>query len=398
MGLQMKNKQAVTREYAPRYQKAGKKEKSNILDHFTTLTGYNRKYAIRVLNAATAKPKVTGKPRPANRRGKRLYTDEVIDCLRLIWEFFHWKCGKLLAPLIRQQMAYIAAWKPFNITPEVKAKLLKISPARIDYYLRPDKAALRIKGKSLTKPLNGLKSRIPIRTFYTSEERKTPGFIQIDTVHHCGQFTKGEYNLTLTATDVFSGWINLYSLLNKAFTWTFEALKDITNTLPFPLVEFHSDNGAEFINHATEKWCTNPEHPVPFTRSRDHQKNDNAFVEQKNGAVVREYVGYYRLENAASRELLAAVYRPLVPLLNFFMPTMKLIGKTRIGAKEIKKYDKPQSPYQRLMDCPALDSAVKERLKAASALYNPVALQHDANRAILALFDAVVHNSKADGQ
>ena len=270
----------------------------------------------------------------------------------------------------------------------------RISPARIDFYLRPDKAALRIKGESCTKAAGGLKTRIPIRTCYTSEERETPGFLQIDTVHHCGQSTKGEYNLTLTATDVFSGWICLYPLLNKAFKWTFEALKDIKNTLPFPLLEFHSDNGAEFINHATEKWCNDPEHPVPFTRSRHHKKNDNAFVEQKNGAVVREYAGYYRLENAASQELLAAVYRPLVPLLNFFMPTMKLIGKTRVGSKEIKKYDEPKSPYQRLMESPVLDAAVKERLKAERALYNPVALQHDVNCSINALFDAVLQNSK----
>jgi hypothetical protein len=331
MGLRMKEKQAVTREYAESYQKARKKEKGVILGHFVSITKYKRKYAIRVLNAANVKIKAVLKPRPANRKGKRFYTEDVINSLRLIWTFFHWKCGKLLAPLMRQQMEYIAAWKPFNITPEIKAKLLKISPARIDYYLRPDKSALRIKGKSLTKPLNGLKSRIPIRTFYTSEERKTPGFLQIDTVHHCGQSAKGEYNLTLTAADIFSGWINLYSLLNKAFKWTFEALQDITDTLPFPLLEFHSDNGAEFINHATEKWCNNPEHPIPFTRSRDHKKNDNAFVEQKNGAAVREYIGYYRLETRSSKELLSAVYKPLVPLLNFFMPTMKLIAKTRIG-------------------------------------------------------------------
>jgi hypothetical protein len=153
-------------------------------------------------------------------------------------------------------MDYTAAWKSFNITPEIREKLMRISPSRIDYYQQPDKAALKIKGKSLTKPVNGLKSRIPIRTFYTSAERKTPGFIQIDTVHHCGQLTNGEYNLTLTAADIFSGWINLYALLNKAFKWTFEALRDIINTLPFPLLEFHSDNGAEFMNHAAEKVTT----------------------------------------------------------------------------------------------------------------------------------------------
>ena len=127
MGLQMKEKQAVTREYRPRYQEAGKKEKSEALDQFIALTGYNRKYAVRVLNTAAVKPKAVRKQRPANRTGKRFYTDDVIDCLRRVWAFFHWKCGKLLAPLIRQQMVYIAAWPSFKITPEIKVKLLKIN-------------------------------------------------------------------------------------------------------------------------------------------------------------------------------------------------------------------------------------------------------------------------------
>jgi Ni/Co efflux regulator RcnB len=182
----MKEKQAVTREYAKRYAKADRKEKSKPPGDFTALTGYNRKYAVRVLRGAMAKPKAGRARRPANRKGKRYYTDDVIERLRLIWAFFHWKRGKLLAPLTRQNMAYIAAWKPFNITPEIREKLMRISPSRINYYLRQDKAALKIKGKSLTKPANGLKSRIPIRAFYTSAERKTPGFIQIDTVHHRG--------------------------------------------------------------------------------------------------------------------------------------------------------------------------------------------------------------------
>jgi hypothetical protein len=163
-------------------------------------------------------------------------------------------------------------------------------------------------------------------------------------------------------------------------------------------LEFHSDNGAEFINHAAEKWCNNPEHPVPFTRSRDRKKNGSAFAEQKNGAVVREYAGYYRLETEASKDLLDAVYRPLVPLLNFFMQAMKLAGKTRIGSKEIKKYDQPKSPYQRLMDSPNLESALKERLKKEPALYNPVSLQHDVNRAIKALLGAVLQNTRGDSR
>jgi len=394
MGLNMKEKKAVTGEYKPRYQKASKKEKKVLLDEFTRLTGYHRKSAVRLLGAKPVKQVllcIDGKPvkvkaekrRPSNRKGKRIYTDEVISALRQVWTFFWFKCGKILAPLMRQQMQYIAAWPAFGITEETAEKLKKISPASIDRYLKKDKQALRLKGKSLTKPMDSLKSRIPIRTFYTSEERKKPGFWQIDTVHHCGQATSGQYLHTLTATDVASGWIELRSLLNNAHKWTFEALSNIKTSSLLPVLEFHSDNGSEFINNATEIWCK--DNGIPFTRSRDHKKNDNCFVEQKNGAVVREYVGYDRLEGLQEQALLAAVYEPLVPLLNFFMPTQKLIRKTRIGSKEIKVYDKPISPFQRLSKSKEVQQEIKDSLSAQLALYNPVVLQHNASKAIVRL-------------
>jgi transposase InsO family protein len=369
MGLNMKEKKAVTREYKPRYQKASKKEKKALLDEFTQLTGYHRKSAVRLLGVKPVNQVlvyIKGKPviirpekkRPANRKGKCIYTDEVIAALRLVWAFFWFKCGKILAPLMRQQMQYIAQWPAFGITKEIAEKLKKISPATIDRYLKKDKAALRLKGKSLTKPIDSLKSRIPIRTFYSQEERKKPGYWQTDTVHHCGQFTKGQYLHTLTATDVASGWIELRCLLNNAHKWTLEALSDIRASVPLPVLEFHSDNGSEFINNATEIWCKG--NGVPFTRSRDRKKNDNCFVEQKNGAVVREYIGHDRLEGLEEQALLDDVYKPLVPLLNFFMPTQKLKSKTRVGSKEFKVYDEPKSPFQRLMELSETPLETKE--------------------------------------
>jgi hypothetical protein len=390
----MAEKKAVTREYKLRYHKATKKEKKTLLDEFTRLTGYHRKSASRLLAAKPTKQALVylgGKPvklkpekkRPANRKGKRVYTDEVITCLRSVWAFFWFKCGKILAPLMRQQMEFIAQWQAFDITEEIAEKLAKISPATIDRYLKKDKDALKLKGKSLTRPVNSLKSRIPIRTFYTSQERKKPGFWQIDTVHHCGQLTSGQYLHTLTATDIASGWIELRPLLNNAHKWTFEALADIRTAAPFPILEFHSDNGSEFINHATEAWCKRES--IPFTRSRRQKKNDNCFVEQKNGAVVRSYIGYDRLEGLEEQALLATVYQPLVPLLNFFMPTQKLKSKTRVGSKEIKVYDEPKSPFQRLIESTGLSQEIKELLVKQIALYNPVELQNNVNKAILRL-------------
>ena len=403
MGLNMKEKKAVTREYKPRYKKASKKDKKALLDEFIKLTGYHRKSAVRLLCAKPVKQVlvyIDGKPvkvmsekkRPSNRKGKRIYSDEVIDALSLVWTFFWYKCGKILAPLMRQQMAYIAQWPAFGITLEIAEKLKKISPASIDRYLKKDKQALRLKGKSLTKPLDSLKSRIPIRTFYSQEERKKSGFWQTDTVHHCGQTTQGQYLHTLTATDVASGWIELRSLLNNAHKWTFEALTNIKTSVLLPVLEFHSDNGSEFINNATELWCKN--NNIPFTRSRDHKKNDNCFVEQKNGAVVREYVGYDRLEGFEEQALLATVYQPLVPLLNFFMPTQKLKSKSRVGSKEIKVYDEPKSPFQRLIESSETPVETKDSLVAQITLYNPVELQHNVNKAIIRLRQRLAQSNR----
>jgi hypothetical protein len=153
-----------------------------------------------------------------------------------------------------------------------------------------------------------------------------------------------------------------------------------------------------FINQVITDWHHNPACPIPFTRSRDHKKNDNCFVEQKNGAVVREYIGYDRREGEALRDRLAAVYRPLVPLLNFFMPAMKLVSKVKVGSKEIKKYDAPRSPCQRLLESEALSSEVKAELTRLCGLYNPIQLQHNMNQAILALREAVAARYSSSGR
>jgi hypothetical protein len=293
---------------------------------------------------------------------------------------------------MRQQMAFIARWPAFKINDEIAEKLTRISPATIDRYMKKDKADLKLKGKSLTTPLKSLKNRIPIRTFYTSEERKTPGFWQIDTVHHCGQATQGHYLHTLTATDIASGWIELRSLLNNAQKWTFDALSDMRGSTFLPVLEFHPDNGSEFINGYTETWCKN--NNVPFTRSRSNKKNDNCFVEQKNGAVVREYIGYDRLEGVEEQALLAAVYQHLAPLLNFFMPTQKLKSKTRVGSKESKVYDEPKSPFQRLIESSHAPENTKKILLEQIALYNPVVLQHNVNKAILRLRQRLAQSNR----
>jgi hypothetical protein len=384
-------RELIEKEYK-QYQKAGKKEKTKILDRLVKVLEYNRKYLLHVL-ATTGKTttvrlggkkvklKAAGRKRRKGGGRKPIYTGEFTEALRKIWAFFWYRCGKILAPFMRENIRFLEG--PFRITPELRELLVNVSPATIDRALKPDKKKLSLKGKSGTKPGTLLKKQIPVRT-YDADADKKPGFFELDTVHHCGTSETGEFCLTLTATDVYSGWTELRPTLNKAHKWVFQALKDIQSGLPFPLAGLDSDNGSEFINAALLKWCR--EERIQFTRTRAYRKNDNCFVEQKNFSCVRNVVGYSRFSAEAERDALAAVYRSLCPLLNFFIPNIKLLSKTRIGAKIQKVYDKKVvSPFQRLLDSPDLADEHKAHLAKRFEQLDPVVLQQEVHNAVAAL-------------
>lgn len=404
MRLKMSGKKAITRVDCKRYRKAGRKEKTVILNEFVKTTGYNRKYAIDRLNklgksktvtltGVTVKLKAPKTKRPKNRKGKPFYGADVIKCPRKIWKFFWYKCGKYLAPIIRENINSLEKNDEidFHITPAVKSKLLKISPATIDRRLKRDRDNLKTHGLSGTRSgPAALMKQIPIRTHYSNSQRNEPGYFQTDTVHHCSDSTSGEYNLTLTVTDVATGWTILCALLNKAFKWTLANLKNIYQTNPFKVIEFHSDNGGEFINNKTVDWWKLTE-KLELTRSRSHHSNDNCFAEQKNNAFVRNYIGYYRFDTPAERAALANVYVYLCPLLNYFIPNKKLVSKTVAGSKTLKKYDSPKTPYQRLIESD-ISAKEKTRLTEIRSFYNLVNLQHNVHKAVDALLK--VHNAK----
>jgi hypothetical protein len=341
MGLTLKEKKLVTGELSKQYQKSNKKEKTRILNMLIESSGYNRKYAMHILAnwGKTANVYLDGKTiklkAPRKRKKgvgrKPKYSGGFVIALRKIWAFFSYRCGKILAPFMQEQMGFLG--KPFCITEKDKEMLLSASPSTIDRLLKADKKKLALKGKSGRKPGKLLKKQIPVRAYYADADKK-PGFFEIDTVHHCGTSDSGEFCLTLTATDVYSGWVELRRTLNKAHKRVFQALLDINSSLPFPLTGIDSDNGSEFINSAILKWCRDQH--IQFTRSRAYRKNDNRFVEQKNFSCVRNFAGYYRFSAAAERDALATVCRSLCPLLNFFMPTIKLVSKTRIWYKNKK--------------------------------------------------------------
>jgi hypothetical protein len=338
--------------------------------------------AVLVVSGKTVRLKGEKKARPRNRLGKSIYTRETVAVLEAIWDF-HWaKCGPYLSVYIRENIDFLErSQKPdFHITPAIRAQLLAISGRQIDRVLRPAKAAQGLRGISGTRlGERRLLKRVPVRTHYTAEEKAQPGYCQVDTVHHCGESDSGEFNLTLTVTDVCSGWVWLTGLLNKAHRWALGALQRVYQTALFRIREFHSDNGSEFINKAAIDWWQLTE-TLMFTRSRAYHKNDNCYAEQKNNAFVRNYVGYSRYDTGEELAALNRVYESLCPLLNYFMPNKRLVSKTTAGPKTIRKYDQPKTPYQRLMES-SLPEETKARLAAERSLFNPVELQYNVNKA-----------------
>ena len=392
MGLTMKEKQALADVTGPRYRKANKDGKSRILDEFCLGTGYHRKYAIALLKNAgktqvkrignkMVKVKITARTRK-KRLYKRFYDEQVEKVVLDIWAFFRCICGKRLVPLIRDNLDAIAESSRFrrSITDKTKTKLARISRSTVERMLGQERKRRKTKGTSATKSGTLLKQQIAVRTFWRWDD-KQPGFCEIDTVSHDGGYAAGEYLFTLSATDVCLCWSEFRALKNKARTWTEKALEDIRVGFPVPVKGIDSDNGAEFINWHLKHWCER--HSITFTRGRQYHKNDNAFVEQKNGDVIRKTIGYGRFQGDDALEALTQVYAVLNPLNNFFYPNLKCIDKKQLSNRTRRIYEKvPKTPFHRAMERDDISAELKQRLIQQKSSMNIVELQDDLDRAL----------------
>ena len=376
--LTMKERKVVTKAMAEQYRHGSKGTKNRLLDQFTQATGYNRSYASRLLRnhgrLVRMSPTVVvqGDVRARTTRTvKRKYDGETIQALARIWEMLDYISGKRLAAALPAVLEQLAVFRELRLKKAVQKKLLEMSPATMDRVLKPERQKYAIKGRSRTKPGTLLKHQVPIRTYSDWDDLK-PGFLEMDLVGHDGGRAEGDYCFTLNITDVATGWTELAAVPNKAQKWVFEALQQLRERLPFTVLGLDSDNGSEFINHHLVAYCT--EHHITFTRSRPFRKNDNCYVEQKNWSVVRRTVGYARFDTPQHGELLNGLYRFLRDYNNFFMPSMKLVEKIRHGAKVRKRYDNPQTPFQRVLQSSAIAQVIKERLRRYYEGLNPAAL------------------------
>jgi hypothetical protein len=379
MGLTMKERKAVTVVMVQRYRRASKRQKGRLLDELVALTGYNRWYAVGLLRGAGGEPSRSAgdAARRRARRRPRRYDAAVLAALRRVWGIMDCICGKRLAAVLPETVTVLERHGEIELDASTRQKLQAISAASIDRLLAAERKRLNLRGRSGTKPGTLLKHQIPVRTF-AEWDQSQPGFVEIDLVGHDGGVGYGDYCQTLDVTDVASGWTETQAVLNKAQVWVFEALQAIRARLPFALQGIDSDNGSEFINHELLRYTQ--QERLTFTRGRAYKKNDGCFVEQKNYSVVRRAVGYARYEGHAHLRLLNELYAQLRLYTNFFQPVMKLVAKQRQGAKVKKTYDRPTTPYQRLLVSHALDTQAKQQLRAQYAALNPAELKRNISK------------------
>ena len=368
MGLTMSQRRAVTRTNATRYKQAGKVTKGVILDELCATTGWHRSHARKAL-AAALRPRIVA---PARKARAPKYNADTVMALGFCWAVLGAPTGKRLAPMMGELVPTLRRFGELEVTDDVAAALVSMSPATMDRRLAPDRAKLVLRGRSHTKPGSLLKDQIPIRTWAQWDDA-VPGFVEIDLVGHEGGNAVGEHAYTLTVTDIATGWTENRSVRNKARKWVIAALEEISLIMPFPLLGVDSDNGSEFINHHLLTWCTDRE--LTFTRSRPGNSNDGAHVEQKNWAVVRTVVGYHRYDTTAELALLNQIWILQSEMTNYFLPQQKLISKVRDGAKVTKKYDKATTPQRRAEREETVTVEDKAILADTYTALNPAAIQ-----------------------
>lgn len=373
------SKSELLKSYRKRYERASKREKTEIITRVTDATGYSRKHVIRAFN------KDLEIPRQIRRKKGSRYT-HLYDTLRKVWAVANFVCGKRLKPFLPELVANLKHHKEIKITKEDEALLITASAATIDRLLASARKEISLKGRSTTKPGTLLKHQIPIRTFADWDDDR-PGFLEIDLVAHCGDTTRGEYINTLNMTDIATGWTVCAAFMGRSERFCVEAIEQVKLTFPFQTLGIDSDNGGEFINAHLKRYCER-EH-ITFTRGRPWKKNDSAHIEQKNWDIVRKMIGYGRFNTHEQLDILRRIHNLMALYQNYFQPSRKLISKHRTGAKVRKTYDTAQTPAQRLLARTDTPTPTKKMLRSTFRDLNPAQLLRTINDLIHQLYETL---------
>lgn len=369
LNMSKESRREVLARMRVRYRGRGREGRSRLVDEVVAMCGYERKYAIKLLNGTR---RLAGGGR---RRGgpKPRYGPPELEVLKTVWLAAEQPCGKRLK-------AAIGLWLPYYemekgaVDEGVKKKLLEMSAATMDRLLAPCRVSLGSRGRCGTRPGTLLRSQIPVRTEHWDVEG--PGWLEADTVAHCGESMSGEFCWSVTLTDVHTQWTQVRAIYGRGQHAVCARIAEVEKDLPFAILGFDCDNGGEFLNwHLADYFLKRPR-AVNFTRSRPYRKNDNARVEQKNWTHVRQLVGYSRLESPEAAEALNALYREAwCDFRNYFCPVMKHLRTEVEGSRKKRVYDKPLTPFERLKQSGKVSEEEIQRLEAIKAKLNPFSLK-----------------------
>ena len=358
----------VVSAVAERYRPAKRAEKGRILDELCATTGWHRKHAVRALRQReTVMPGEV----EASRERRRRYGATIKDALTALWEASDRVCGKRLKVMIPTLLPALERNGRLTLDGSDRARVLAISAATIDRLLGDVRVAASGGKRRRAGFYSAIRREVPIRTF-NDWKSPPPGFCEVDMVAHGGTSVAGSFIQTLTMVDVATGWTECLPLVTRDGSLVVEAMKHARSLFPWLLRGVDFDNDSAFMNDVVVPWCR--EQKLEVTRSRAYKKNDQAFVEQKNGAVVRRLMGYGRFDGVETARVMARLYAAARLYVNFFQPSFKLKEKRREGAKVIKRYHVPSTPCQRALVYPRLAAAVKKRLREQYRTLDPVAL------------------------
>jgi hypothetical protein len=373
----MKTKQELFRIELHKYLDRSKEEKKEILNGLERQTGMHRKSIIRKFRREQLR-----QPGDQTKSGRRIYYGiRCTSALKEIWEASGELCGELVHPIINQYIDVLTKDNMWDHGDEVTGKLrsmgLSTVKRRISLFVRTQKG----KGVSTTKP-STIKERIPV---FCGPWRDVPvGHGQIDTVVHCGSTLVGDMIYTVSFTDVASGWFEGVAQFNKGMQMTRNSLGKIGERLPFSWFHAHPDCGSEFLNQFVIVWAE--EQNMELTRSRSYHKNDNTYVEQKNGHIVRKELGYVRLDCQEVLQTMNKLYTLIALHRNYFTPQRKLISREKHGARYKRKYDQGKTPYKRVLSDDSVSLEAKYHFNRIYAKLNPVKLREDITRLKSKLF------------